>query len=173
MAARVFEGRKSFSVLLFPSGARYSAHGQGFCICRRRGVHAIRSAARDAGVIVSLGLSEKSRFGTATLYNSNLLIDRTGDVLNHYWKLMHIFWEIALGSRWRQWSQSLSNALWQESYLWRKHQSTGSVMHSSSNVVLVKRVNFHVWMNVYIYNRVQPRCLFTNIYKGCTRTSNM
>jgi nitrilase len=56
-------------------------------------VQVIRSAARDVGVLVSLGLSEKSRFSTATLYNSNLLIDRTGDVLNHHRKLMPTFFE--------------------------------------------------------------------------------
>ncbi|KAL4938159.1 hypothetical protein BDV06DRAFT_226266 [Aspergillus oleicola] len=44
-------------------------------------IAAIRSAARATNAIVGIGLSEKSRFSTATLYNSNILIDRDGSVL--------------------------------------------------------------------------------------------
>ncbi|KAL4925308.1 carbon-nitrogen hydrolase family protein [Aspergillus undulatus] len=56
-------------------------------------IDAIRSAARATKTIVSIGISEKSRFSTATLYNSNLLIDGSGSVLTHHRKLMLTFFE--------------------------------------------------------------------------------
>ncbi|KAL4746897.1 hypothetical protein BDW72DRAFT_183917 [Aspergillus terricola var. indicus] len=56
-------------------------------------IAAIRAAARETNTIVSIGISEKSRFSTATLYNSNLLIDTNGTVLNHHRKLMPTFFE--------------------------------------------------------------------------------
>lgn len=56
-------------------------------------VSAIRAAARRLGVIVSIGLSEKVRTSSATLYNSNLIIDSDGDVLVHHRKLMPTFYE--------------------------------------------------------------------------------
>ncbi|KAE8153190.1 carbon-nitrogen hydrolase [Aspergillus avenaceus] len=56
-------------------------------------IQAIRQAAQASGTIVSIGISEKTRFSTATLYNSNLLIDRSGAVLTHHRKLMPTFFE--------------------------------------------------------------------------------
>lgn len=56
-------------------------------------VRAIRAAAREAGVLVNVGISEKSRHSTATLYNSNLLIGTNGEVLVHHRKLMPTFFE--------------------------------------------------------------------------------
>ncbi|PYH89992.1 carbon-nitrogen hydrolase [Aspergillus ellipticus CBS 707.79] len=54
---------------------------------------ALRAAAQSAGAVVSMGISEKARGSTATLYNANLLIDRTGSVLTHHRKLMPTFFE--------------------------------------------------------------------------------
>ncbi|KAL6850634.1 hypothetical protein ACO1O0_007758 [Amphichorda felina] len=53
----------------------------------------IRAAARDAGVMVSVGISEKARSSIATLYNSNLIIGSRGDVLVHHRKLAPTFFE--------------------------------------------------------------------------------
>ncbi|KAL4983203.1 carbon-nitrogen hydrolase [Aspergillus falconensis] len=54
---------------------------------------AIRATAMGTDTIVSIGISEKSRFSTATLYNSNLLIGNNGNILNHHRKLMPTFFE--------------------------------------------------------------------------------
>lgn len=54
---------------------------------------AVRQAAKQAGVIVNLGFSEKSRHSTATMYNSNVLIGTDGGVLVHHRKLMPTFFE--------------------------------------------------------------------------------
>ncbi|KAK7744306.1 hypothetical protein SLS62_010264 [Diatrype stigma] len=56
-------------------------------------VSAIRAAARRLGVLVSIGLSEKVRASSATLYNANLIIGSDGDVLVHHRKLMPTFYE--------------------------------------------------------------------------------
>lgn len=56
-------------------------------------INAIRTVAQATETIVSVGISEKSRFSTATLYNSNLLIDHTGAMLTHHRKLMPTFFE--------------------------------------------------------------------------------
>ncbi|KAI1069203.1 hypothetical protein LB507_008686 [Fusarium sp. FIESC RH6] len=56
-------------------------------------IHAIRSAAKEANVMVSMGFSEKTRFSSATLYNSNIFIGEMGDVLIHHRKLMPTFFE--------------------------------------------------------------------------------
>lgn len=53
----------------------------------------IASEARRQGVFVSLGISERSRFSTACLWNSNLLIGDDGSLLNHHRKLMPTFYE--------------------------------------------------------------------------------
>jgi hypothetical protein len=47
----------------------------------------IRQAARNARVIVSLGISEKVRYSAATLFNSNVIIGDEGEVLVHHRKL--------------------------------------------------------------------------------------
>jgi predicted amidohydrolase len=56
-------------------------------------VNAIRKAAKDTGTVVSLGFSEKARYSTATLFNSNLIIGSDGEVLVHHRKLMPTFFE--------------------------------------------------------------------------------
>ncbi|KAI5457635.1 carbon-nitrogen hydrolase [Mariannaea sp. PMI_226] len=56
-------------------------------------IKAIRSAARDLNVMVSIGVSEKVHTSTATLYNSNLIIGGQGEVLVHHRKLMPTFFE--------------------------------------------------------------------------------
>lgn len=56
-------------------------------------VAAVRAAARREGVLVSLGISERAKGSTATLYNSNLLIGDDGRVLVHHRKLAPTFFE--------------------------------------------------------------------------------
>ncbi|KAJ9607347.1 hypothetical protein H2200_008420 [Cladophialophora chaetospira] len=53
----------------------------------------IRQAARNARVIVSLGISEKVRYSSATLFNTNLIIGEDGKILVHHRKLMPTFYE--------------------------------------------------------------------------------
>lgn len=53
----------------------------------------VRSAAKEAGVMVSLGFSERARYSSATLWNSNLFIDEDGKVVNHHRKLVPTFFE--------------------------------------------------------------------------------
>lgn len=48
---------------------------------------------RQSGLVVSLGFSERSRDSVGCLYNSNMLIDRDGSILNHHRKLMPTFYE--------------------------------------------------------------------------------
>lgn len=56
-------------------------------------ISAIRHAAAKDKVVVSLGFSEKVRYSTATLFNSNILIGENGELLNHHRKLMPTFFE--------------------------------------------------------------------------------
>ncbi|KAI8725718.1 Aliphatic nitrilase [Fusarium sp. LHS14.1] len=56
-------------------------------------VQAIRATAKQLGIMVSIGLSEKVRSSSATLYNSNLLIGTKGEVLVHHRKLVPTFFE--------------------------------------------------------------------------------
>ncbi|KAI0852339.1 nitrilase [Daldinia vernicosa] len=56
-------------------------------------VDAIRAAAKQFGVLVSLGFSEKVRYSSATLFNSNVLIGADGEILVHHRKLMPTFYE--------------------------------------------------------------------------------
>lgn len=53
----------------------------------------VRRAAKEAGVMVSLGFSESARYSSATLWNSNVFIDENGKVLNHHRKLVPTFFE--------------------------------------------------------------------------------
>ena len=53
----------------------------------------IRQAARNARAVVSVGISEKVRCGSATLFNSNLIIGEDGNILVHHRKLMSTFFE--------------------------------------------------------------------------------
>lgn len=56
-------------------------------------VHAIRDAAKQTGTVVSVGISEKVRHITATLFNSNIIIGSDGEILVHHRKLMPTFFE--------------------------------------------------------------------------------
>lgn len=56
-------------------------------------VSEIRQAARNARVTVSLGISEKVRYSSATLFNTNLIIGDDGEILVHHRKLMPTFYE--------------------------------------------------------------------------------
>ncbi|KAI1138689.1 nitrilase [Hypoxylon sp. FL0543] len=56
-------------------------------------VNAIRAAAKHFGLLVSLGFSEKVRYSSATLFNSNVLIGTDGEILVHHRKLMPTFYE--------------------------------------------------------------------------------
>lgn len=56
-------------------------------------MHAIRAAARSAGIAVSLGFSERVEYSAATLFNSNIIISAAGRVLNHHRKLVPTFFE--------------------------------------------------------------------------------
>ncbi|CAM1510579.1 Fc.00g009140.m01.CDS01 [Cosmosporella sp. VM-42] len=56
-------------------------------------IKAIRSAAKEANVMISIGISEKVRTSSATLYNSNLMVNCQGEVIVHHRKLMPTFFE--------------------------------------------------------------------------------
>jgi len=56
-------------------------------------ITAIRASARHNGVIVSIGVSEKVEYSTATLFNSNVIIGSDGELLVHHRKLMPTFFE--------------------------------------------------------------------------------
>lgn len=53
----------------------------------------IRQAAARHGIMVSVGISERNPASVGSLWNSNLLIDETGQVLNHHRKLVPTFFE--------------------------------------------------------------------------------
>lgn len=53
----------------------------------------IRAEARALGVIVSIGISERSPVSAGCLWNANLLIDEDGDILVHHRKLVPTFYE--------------------------------------------------------------------------------
>lgn len=56
-------------------------------------VRAIRDEARRLGVVVSIGISEKSPASVGGIWNSNLLIGEDGEILNHHRKLVPTFYE--------------------------------------------------------------------------------
>jgi len=56
-------------------------------------IAAIAAEARRRKVFVSIGISEKSPISTGCIWNSNLLIDDEGRLLNHHRKLMPTFFE--------------------------------------------------------------------------------
>ncbi|KAH9828757.1 carbon-nitrogen hydrolase [Teratosphaeria destructans] len=56
-------------------------------------VDEIRAAAKAAHVMVSLGISERARSSSGTLWNANLFIGADGTVLNHHRKLAPTFFE--------------------------------------------------------------------------------
>lgn len=56
-------------------------------------IDAIRSTAKKLDVMVSVGFSERVRSSSATLFNSNIIIGRDGEILVHHRKLMPTFFE--------------------------------------------------------------------------------
>jgi len=53
----------------------------------------VRSAARRHGVVVSMGFTEGTVASVGCLWNSNVVIDSDGAILNHHRKLMPTFYE--------------------------------------------------------------------------------
>ncbi|ETN46471.1 uncharacterized protein HMPREF1541_00656 [Cyphellophora europaea CBS 101466] len=56
-------------------------------------LQAIRAAAKKHRISVSLGFSEKARYSSGTLWNSNIIIDSAGEVRVHHRKLVPTFYE--------------------------------------------------------------------------------
>jgi nitrilase len=56
-------------------------------------IESLRKEAQKLGVLVSVGISEKARYSSATLWNSNVLIGTNGEILNHHRKLQPTFFE--------------------------------------------------------------------------------
>ncbi|KAE8378032.1 carbon-nitrogen hydrolase [Aspergillus bertholletiae] len=56
-------------------------------------MQAVRATARKCNIMVSLGFSEKVRTSSATLFNSNMIIDSRGNVRVHHRKLVPTFFE--------------------------------------------------------------------------------
>ena len=56
-------------------------------------VKALRDEAHVLGIMVSIGISEKSPVSVGGLWNSNLLIGEGGEILNHHRKLVPTFYE--------------------------------------------------------------------------------
>lgn len=72
---------------LFQRMVRESVHADG------EEIQAVRATARKCNIMISLGFSEKTRTSSATLFNSNVIIDNEGDVLVHHRKLVPTFFE--------------------------------------------------------------------------------
>jgi aliphatic nitrilase len=53
----------------------------------------IAAQAKHCGIHVSLGFSERSKASVGCLWNSNVLIDDTGAIINHHRKLVPTFYE--------------------------------------------------------------------------------
>lgn len=53
----------------------------------------IQDAAKKTGTVVSVGISEKVRYSSATLFNSNVIIGTDGEIMVHHRKLMPTFFE--------------------------------------------------------------------------------
>jgi aliphatic nitrilase len=51
------------------------------------------AAARKAGVVVALGFNEGTESSVGCMWNSNVLIDADGRILNHHRKMVPTFWE--------------------------------------------------------------------------------
>lgn len=51
------------------------------------------SIARKCGVIISMGFNEASEASVGCIWNSNVLIDADGRIINHHRKLVPTFWE--------------------------------------------------------------------------------
>lgn len=53
----------------------------------------ICAAARQSGVVVSLGFNEGTHASVGCIWNSNVLIDEEGRIINHHRKMVPTFWE--------------------------------------------------------------------------------
>lgn len=56
-------------------------------------INRIRSAAKKAEILVSLGINEGTDASVGCIWNSNVLINSDGRILNHHRKIMPTFWE--------------------------------------------------------------------------------
>jgi nitrilase len=56
-------------------------------------IESLQAVAQKLGILISIGISEKARYSSATLWNSNVLIGTNGDILNHHRKLQPTFFE--------------------------------------------------------------------------------
>ncbi|KAG9657072.1 nitrilase, partial [Aureobasidium melanogenum] len=56
-------------------------------------IESLRATAQKLNIMVSVGISEKARYSSATLWNSNVLIGSNGEILNHHRKLQPTFFE--------------------------------------------------------------------------------
>ena len=56
-------------------------------------VAALCRAARETGVMVSIGISESTHASVGCLWNTNLLIDADGSIINHHRKIVPTFFE--------------------------------------------------------------------------------
>lgn len=56
-------------------------------------IDTLRTTAQKCNTMISIGISEKARYSSATLWNSNVLIGSNGDILNHHRKLQPTFFE--------------------------------------------------------------------------------
>src|SRR6476469_9662318 len=56
-------------------------------------VTALCNAARENAIVVSIGISERSPVSVGCLWNTNLLVDADGNVINHHRKLVPTFYE--------------------------------------------------------------------------------
>lgn len=56
-------------------------------------VKSIRNAAKEKRIFVSVGISEKVRYSSATLFNTNLIIGDDGTLLVHHRKMVPTFFE--------------------------------------------------------------------------------
>lgn len=56
-------------------------------------VQQLCNAAREHGIVVSIGISERTPVSVGCLWNSNLMIGSDGTILNHHRKLMATFYE--------------------------------------------------------------------------------
>lgn len=53
----------------------------------------LSASARKCGVVVSMGINEGTDVSVGCLWNSNVLIDQDGRIINHHRKLVPTFWE--------------------------------------------------------------------------------
>tara|TARA_B100000886_G_scaffold138542_1_gene93695 strand:+ start:36 stop:1010 length:975 start_codon:yes stop_codon:yes gene_type:complete len=56
-------------------------------------IKAIRDAAKENSIIVSIGFSETTSHSVGCLFNSNIIIDEVGEIINHHRKIVPTFFE--------------------------------------------------------------------------------